>query len=79
MVGGKVYKESFKLLNPLGRLIVIGFASLDIKWWNPVTWWRTLRDIPRMKIMPLAEKSAGIMASHLGYLLDNPELMIACL
>lgn len=76
MIGGKVYKESFKLLNPLGRLIVIGFAALDIKWWNPVTWWKTFRDIPRMKIMPLAEKSAGIMASHLGYLLTNPELML---
>jgi synaptic vesicle membrane protein VAT-1 len=76
MVGGKVYKESFKLLNPLGRLIVIGFASLDIKWWNPISWWRTFRDIPRMKIMKLAEKSAGVMASHLGYLLDNPELML---
>jgi NADPH:quinone reductase len=77
MVGGKVYKESFKLLNPLGRLVVIGFASLDIKWWNPISWWQTIRDIPRMKIMPLAEKSAGIMASHLGYLLDNPKLMIS--
>jgi len=77
MVGGKVYKESFNSLNPLGRLVVIGFASFDIKWWNPVSWWRTLRDIPRMKIMPLAEKSAGIMASHLGYLLNNPELMVA--
>jgi len=76
MVGGKVYRESFKNLNPLGRLVVIGFASFDIKWWNPISWWKTLRDIPRMKIMPLAEKSAGIMASHLGYLLKNPELMI---
>ena len=76
MVGGKIYKESFKNLNPLGRLVVIGFASFDIKWWNPVSWYKTLRDIPRMKIMPLAEKSAGIMASHLGYLLKNPDLMM---
>lgn len=76
MVGGNVYKKSFNLLDPLGRLIVIGFASLDFKWWNPVTWWRTLHDIPRMKIMSLAEKSAAIMASHLGYLLNNPDLML---
>ncbi len=66
-----------ELLNPLGRIVVIGFASLDIKWWNPLTWHRTLRDIPRMKIMDLAEKSGGVMASHLGYLLNNPELMQA--
>lgn len=75
MVGGRVYKESFKLLNPLGRMSVIGFASLDINWWNPLSWWRTLRDIPRIKIMDLAIKSGGIMASHLGYLLKQPQLM----
>ncbi len=66
-----------ELLNPLGRIVVICFAGLDIKWWNPVIWYRTLRDIPRMKIMDLAVKSGGVMASHLGYLLNNPELMQA--
>jgi NADPH2:quinone reductase len=75
IVGGRVYKESFKLLSPLGRLVVVGFASLDIKWWNPVSWCRTFRDIPKMKIVPMAEKSVGIMASHLGYLVNNPKLM----
>jgi NADPH2:quinone reductase len=77
MVGGNVYKESFNLLNPLGRIAVIGFAGLDIKWWNPLSWYKTLRDIPRMKIMDLAVKSGGVMASHLGYLLDNEGLMVA--
>ena len=77
MVGGKVYKESFNLLNPLGRIAVIGFASLDIKWWNPLSWWHTFRDIPRVKMMDLAVKSAAVTASHLGYLLDNPPLMTA--
>ena len=76
VVGGNVFKESFKSLNPLGRMVVIGFASFDIKWWNPASWWRTLRDIPRVKIMPLAEKSGGVMASHLGYLLNNQKLML---
>jgi len=75
MVGGKVYKESFNLLNALGRIVVVGFASLDINWWNPLSWYRTIRDIPRMKIMDLAVKSGGVMASHLGYLLKNPERM----
>lgn len=77
VVGGKVFRESFKNLNPLGRLVVIGFASYDIKWWNPVSWYETLRDIPRVGIMPLAEKTSGIMASHLGYLLNQPQLMQA--
>jgi len=77
MVGGSVYKESFNLLNPLGRIAVIGFASLDFKLLNPLSWWRTLRDIPRVKMMDLAVKSGSVMASHLGYLLDDPQLMTA--
>jgi NADPH2:quinone reductase len=75
MVGGEVYKESFKLLNPLGRLVVAGFAGLDLKKWNPLSWWRTWRDIPRVNLMRLAQISAAVMSSHLGYLLRDPALM----
>jgi NADPH2:quinone reductase len=75
MVGGKVYKESFTLLNPLGRLVVAGFAGLDLKKWNPFSWWSTWRDIPRVNLMKLAQTSAAVMSSHLGYLLRNPQLM----
>ena len=75
MVGGKVNRQSYKLLNYFGRLIVVGYASLDPKLWNPVSWWRTWRDIPRVDLMELAMKSAGTMATHLGYLLKDPEKM----
>lgn len=75
MVGGKVYNESFELLNPLGRMAVAGFAGLDLKKWNPLSWWQTWRDIPRVSLMNLAHKSAGVMATHLGYLLKDPPLM----
>ncbi len=75
MVGGDVFKKSFKCLRPFGRLVVAGFASLDLKKWNPVSWWRTWRDLPRVSVMKLAEKSGAVMASHLGYLLKNPSRM----
>ncbi len=77
LVGGGIFKESFKLLNPFGRLVVAGFASLHFKWWNPVTWWQTWRDIPRAPLLRMAEKSVGVMATHIGYLLDQPQRLRA--
>ncbi len=71
-VGGRVYRESQSLLNPFGRIVVAGFAGLDLKIWNPLSWWRTWRDLPRARIGELAEASTGVMATHLGYLLNEP-------
>jgi len=71
-VGGRIYRESSALLNPFGRMVVAGFASLSLKKWNPLSWWRTWRDIPRAKLGQMAEASTGFMATHLGYLLDDP-------
>ncbi len=76
MVGGEVFKKSLDVLNPFGRLVVAGFASLDLKRWNPLSWIKTWRDIPRVNIGKLAQKSAAVMSSHLGYLLEEePEQM----
>lgn len=76
VVGGKVYKRSLEALKPFGRIVVAGFASLDINWRNPLSWIRTWRDIPRADIGKLAERSIAVMSSHLGYLLDmEPGLM----
>jgi len=71
MVGGTVFKKSLDVLNPFGRLVVAGFASLDLKKWNPLSWIQTWRDIPKVNIGKLAQKSAAIMSSHLGYLLEE--------
>jgi NADPH2:quinone reductase len=76
-VGGRVYRESQGLLNPFGRTVVAGFASLDLRKWNPVSWWRTWRDLPRARLREVAEASTGVMATHLGYLLDEPAMLQA--
>jgi len=75
MVGGEVNRQCYKFLNYFGRVIVVGYAGLDPKLWNPVSWWRSWRDIPRVDLMELAMISAGTMATHLGYLLNDPEKM----
>ena len=71
VVGGEVFRKSMRLLNPFGRTVVMGFASLNLKKWNPVSWYRTWKSIPRVKINNLAVHSSGVLSSHLGYLLNN--------
>ncbi len=76
VVGGEVYKKSVNLLAPFGRVVVAGFAALDLQKWNPVSWWKTWRAIPRASISQMAVNSYGVMASHLGYQLeDTPRLL----
>jgi NADPH2:quinone reductase len=75
MVGGDVYRRSLKLLAPFGRIVVVGFASLELQKWNPLSWWRTWRAIPRARIGHMAKHSYGVMASHLGYQLKDSTRM----
>ena len=75
MVGGEVYRKSLKTLAPFGRIVVTGFASLSLQKWNPISWYKTWRAIPRASIGRMAVKSYGVMGSHLGYQLkDTPRL-----
>lgn len=76
MVGGNIFRRSMDSLNPFGRIVVTGFASPDLNKWNPFSWLRTWRDIPRADVGQLAAKSVSVMSSHLGYLLDRePDMM----
>jgi NADPH:quinone reductase-like Zn-dependent oxidoreductase len=75
MYGGEVYRKALMMLNPFGRMVVMGYASLDLKYWNPVSIWRAWRGIPRVSIPDINEQSVGVMSSHLGYLLKNPDLI----
>ncbi|MGD8329590.1 MAG: zinc-binding dehydrogenase [Acidobacteriota bacterium] len=72
VVGGRVFHDSMDLLAPFGRMVVAGFAGYELRWWNPLTWWRTWRDMPRAGVGALARGSRGLLASHIGYLLKDP-------
>jgi len=76
VVGGEVFRKSLDLLNPFGRMAVIGFASLNLNKLNPFSWWKTWQDIPRVKINDMAQASQVVGASHLGYLLRDTERMM---
>jgi NADPH2:quinone reductase len=74
VVGGEVFKKSMELLHPFGRIAVIGFASINFKIWNPITWYRTWKDAPKANVMSMLKKSQGVFASHIGYLIDYSEV-----
>jgi len=75
MVGGDVFRAAAEALAPLGRVVVAGYAGLDYTLWNPVSWWRAWRGIPRMSLDRMLKRSNGILSTHLGYLLGDPDLM----
>lgn len=76
VVGGKVFRRCLDILNPFGRLVVAGFASLELNKLNPLSWLKTWRDIPRADVGKMAERSIAVMSSHLGYLLERePDMM----
>jgi NADPH2:quinone reductase len=77
LVGGEVYRKSLRLLAPMGRLVVAGFASLDFRKWNPLTWWRTWHDIPRANVLEMVPRSYGVLATHVGYLLPERDRMLS--
>jgi synaptic vesicle membrane protein VAT-1 len=72
VVGGRVFRSVWPVLAPFGRVVVAGFASLSLQRWNPLSWLRTWRDLPRADIRTLAPPSHGLLATHIGYLLDDP-------
>ena len=72
MVGGEVFRAMWPVLAPFGRMVVAGFASLALQKWNPLSWLRTWRDLPKADIRSLAPGSHGFMGTHIGYLLDDP-------
>ena len=75
VVGGEVFRKSFDLLLPFGRLIVAGYASIPFKKWNPFTWWPTYKNAPRAGMMKMAKKSVTVGATHIGYLTKNQEVV----
>ena len=76
VVGGDVFRACLGSLANFGRIVVAGYAGLDYRLWNPLSWWRAWRDAPRVRVTEAAVASIGVMATHVGYLLPDEERLI---
>ncbi len=70
-VGGEVYRNSLQCLSPMGRLVLVGLSSVRFNKFNPLTWWPTYKLIPRINLLNMLGRSQGILAFHVGRLLDT--------
>ena len=71
LVGGETFRKSRELLNPFGKLVIAGMAGLKWSKRNPLTWPSLLRHIPRPRLLPMAQRSSGLLATHIGYLIKH--------
>jgi len=71
-VGGDIFKQSFRLLAPMGRVVLIGASGIKINKWNPLSWFRAWRALPSATMSQVLRRSRGFMGVHLGYLLADP-------
>ncbi len=78
MVGAEIYKKNLELLRFFGRIVVAGFASFNLQKWNPFSWYKTWRDIPRVDIATMSHKAIGVFGFHLGYLLKDTQRTMDC-
>ena len=76
VVGGEVYRACVDRFANFGCIVVVGYAGLDYKRWNPLTWWKAWRGAPRMNVMKAATASTGVLATHIGYLLPDEQRLL---
>lgn len=75
LVGGDVHRQAMRQLAPFGRVVVAGLAGMRFRRRNPLTWWSAWRMLPRVKLGEMALGSYGMLATHVGYLLEQPALL----
>jgi synaptic vesicle membrane protein VAT-1 len=71
-IGGESFMNSYRLLAPLGRLIILGLSSMvdgeNRSLWRAFqTWWAT----PRFNPMSLINRNRGVFGLHVGHLWDE--------
>lgn len=75
LVGGETFRKSRDLLNPFGKLVIAGMAGLKWNKRNPLTWPTLLKNIPQAKILQMAQRSTGLLATHIGYLIEHQQVV----
>jgi NADPH:quinone reductase-like Zn-dependent oxidoreductase len=71
-IGGRSFGESYRMLAPLGRLIMYGLSAAAPgerrSWWKAFRAWRAT---PRFHAMSLINRNRGVFGLHAGHLWDE--------
>jgi NADPH2:quinone reductase len=68
-IGGDVYKRSNICLAPLGRIVLVGGSGIQVNRWNPYSWYKAWRALPRTNIGKVIKYSKAFMGLHIGRLI----------
>ena len=74
-VGGDVFRQSLDLMAPFAKIVVVGYASLKLQKWNPLTWYGAWKNAPKVNVSNFMKKTHGFYATHIGYLLKDKETL----
>jgi NADPH:quinone reductase-like Zn-dependent oxidoreductase len=71
-IGGRSFSDSYRMLAPLGRLIMFGLSAAAPgerrNWWKAFRAWRAT---PRFNAMSLINRNRGVFGLHAGHLWDE--------
>ena len=70
-VGGSVYRKSFRILAPMGRIVLVGATGIQVNRRNPLSLIRAWRNMPKTNLLQVIGRSRAFMGLHIGYLLDR--------
>ena len=71
LTGGAVYRAALRHLAPMGRLVMAGASAAFPRSRNPLARLAALRHLPMPSIFDMLRRSYGVMAFHVGWLLDS--------
>ena len=79
-IGGKSFETSYRLLAPLGRLVVYGVSAVAPgtrrNWWHAA---RAVLAMPRFKPLSLMNRNKGVFGLNLAHLWDEREQLAAAM
>jgi NADPH:quinone reductase-like Zn-dependent oxidoreductase len=71
-IGGRSFADSYRLLAPLGRLVIYGVSSIAPgerrNWWQAA---KTIVQMPRFKPLSLMNRNRGVFGLNVGHLWDE--------
>lgn len=76
-IGGASFADSYRMLAPMGRLVMVGVSSAASERLN---WWRVLRawwTMPTFSPMSLVNRNRGVYGLNLGHLWEERRLLHA--